>query len=247
MSIIVGREKEKKVLDQLYDSRQPEFLAVYGRRRIGKTFLIRNFFKDRGFFFEITGSALATPKEQLSRFQRELSALFQTEGAGLDCKDWSEALHHLQVFLKKIPKTQKVTIFFDELPWLCKHSDFLSALEYCWNRHLSEMSNILLIVCGSAAHWMLHNIVNNRGGLYGRLTGQMNLAPFSLFEVENYLFANGIQLPRKQICELYMTTGGVAKYLSYVKPGFSAAQTVNQLCFRLQSPLEPTSIIHNIM
>jgi hypothetical protein len=239
MSSIIGRENEKKVLEELYTSSESEFLAVYGRRRIGKTYLIRQFFKRKGFFFEITGSALATPKEQIARFQREYGALFQPEGEVLSFKDWSEALHQLQLSLRQLTDNQKVTLFFDELPWLCKGSDFLSALEYCWNRHLSDMPNVLLIVCGSAAHWMLHNIVNNRGGLYGRLTAQMNLAPFSLSETETYLHAMDVKLPRKQICELYMTTGGVAKYLSYVKSGFSVSQTVNQLCFRPQSPLLP--------
>jgi len=239
MSEIIARQEEIEKLEKLYNSNQSEFLAVYGRYRIGKTFLIRQFFKNKGFFFEITGSALAAPKEQLFRFQRELTALFQPEGTSLDFNDWSEGLHHLQLFLRKLPKTQRIILFFDELPWLSMGSDFLSALEYCWNRHLSDMPNILLIVCGSAAHWMLHNIVNNRGGLYGRLTSQIHLAPFSLAETETYLLAKNVKLPRKQICELFMTTGGVAKYLSYAKPGFSAAQIVNQLCFRPQSPLLP--------
>lgn len=239
MDTIIGRKKEKQQLEELYTSDQPEFLAVYGRRRIGKTFLIRQFFKNKGLFFEITGSALATSKEQIARFQREMSALFHSEGASTTLNNWSEALHHLQLSLSKIPGNQRIILFFDELPWLCKDSEFLSALEYCWNRHLSDMRNILLITCGSAAHWMLHNIVNNRGGLYGRLTAQMHLAPFSLTETEIYLASKNIHLPRKQICELFMTTGGVAKYLSYVKPGFSAAQLVNQLCFQPQSPLLP--------
>ena len=159
MSEIIGREKEIKLLEELHNSSQPEFLAVYGRRRIGKTFLVRQFFKSKGFFFEITGSALATPGEQLTRFHRELHALFQPEGMPLDFNDWSGGLHHLQLFLRKLPKNQQITLFFDELPWLCKNSDFLSALEYLWNRHLSDMPNVLLIVCGSAAYWMLHNIV----------------------------------------------------------------------------------------
>jgi uncharacterized protein len=133
---------------------------------------------------------------------------------------------------------ERIVLFFDELPWLASpRSEFLSALNYFWNRHASRMSNVLLIVCGSAASWMIKKVINNRGGLHGRLSAQMRLLPFTLAETEQYLLTYGTELPRKQICELYMVLGGVPKYLSYIQRGHSATQIINALCFTAQAPL----------
>ena len=236
--MIVGRLHEKRVLEKLYDSRSSEFLAVYGRRRVGKTFLISQFFKDRGLYFEITGSKGSATKEQIGNFHREFVALFKPEGKYPIPKNWSEALHNLLESLKKIDVEQKIILFFDELPWLAtQKSGFLSALDYFWNRHFSRMPNVLLIICGSAASWMIKKVVNDKGGLHGRLSAEMRLSPFSIGEVAEYLQSNQIDLPKKQIVELYMATGGVPKYLRHVERGKSSAQIINALCFMPQSPL----------
>jgi len=131
-----------------------------------------------------------------------------------------------------------VILFFDELPWLSTpKSGFLQALDYFWNRHASRMTNVLLIICGSAATWMIKKVINDRGGLYGRLSAEMRLQPFTLSEVEEYFLSRQISLIRKQIVEIYMATGGVPKYLSFVERGKSSAQNINSLCFNPQSPL----------
>ncbi len=238
MKKIIGREEEIELLDRLYSSKQAEFLAVYGRRRIGKTFLITEFFEGKGVFFEITGSATATTREQLLRFHRELCGLFKKEKKSKPPKNWEEAFVQLKKELDQLKVKQKIVLFFDELPWLASpNSKFLSALDYFWNRHLSRMDNILLIVSGSSASWMIHQVLNDKGGLYGRLSAHLRLRPFNLHEVEQFLISKGIQLSRKQICEIYMITGGVPKYLSYLKPGYSFAQQIQLLCFNPQSPL----------
>ena len=236
--MIIGRETELKILRKLYTSKKAEFLAVYGRRRIGKTYLITEYFKDKGIFFEVTGSPNASSSEHLLNFHREFCALFKKEDTQAQPKDWSEAFFRLQNILKEYSHVPKITIFFDEMPWLSgKGSKFLSALDYFWNRHASRMPNVLLIVCGSAASWMIHNVIHNKGGLYGRLSAKMNLRPFQLKEVEEYLQAQNIQLSRKQICQLYMVTGGVPKYLSLLERGNSATQLIQELCFTPQAPL----------
>lgn len=223
--MIIGREKEKEILRRLFQSKKSEFLALYGRRRVGKTFLITEFFKDKGIFFEVTGLPNATTDEDLMNFHREFCALFKKENKEEPPKDWSEAFYRLQMMLKEFSKTSKIIIFFDEMPWLASNrSNFLSALDYFWNRHASRMGNILLIVCGSAASWMIHNVIHNKGGLYGRLSAQIRLLPFKLAEVELFLKQENIDLSRKQICELYLVTGGVPKYLSHLPRGNSAAQ-----------------------
>lgn len=235
MEFFFGREQEKKQLQELYDSGKAEFIAIYGRRRVGKTYLVNDFFKDKGIYFEITGSKKAPKSEQLSNFYRELTSLFPEENSCEKPKDWGQALNLLQVAIQKIPKTQKVILFFDELPWLAApRSGFLRALDYFWNRHISRMGNVKLIVCGSAAAWMIHHIIHDKGGLYGRLSSQIRLEPFTLIEVENLLHAKCINLDRKQLITLYMAIGGIPKYLNFVKPGLSVVQMVNDFCFKPQ-------------
>lgn len=235
MDFFFGRENEKKLLKELYESDRPEFLAIYGRRRVGKTYLVNEFFRGKGVYFEITGSKKAPKSEQLANFYREFISLFQNEEAAIPPKDWGEALNLLKTALSKIPETQKVILFFDELPWLSSpRSGFLRALDYFWNRHLSRMRNVKLIVCGSAASWMIHHVINDKGGLYGRLSAQMRLEPFTLTEVENLLIAKGIRLDRKQLITLYISIGGIPKYLNFVKPGMSTAQMLNEFCFNSQ-------------
>lgn len=230
-----GRETEKKQLNELYTSDRAEFLAIYGRRRVGKTYLITEYFKDKGVYFEITGSNKASKSEQLKNFYREFTALFSNQEARKPPSDWGEALHLLKEAITKIPNTQKVILFFDELPWLASpRSGFLAALDYFWNRHISRMKNVKLIVCGSAASWMIHHIIQDKGGLYGRLSYQMRLEPFTLAEVEQLLSIKGIRLDRKQLITLYMAIGGIPKYLNFVKPGLSSSQLIDELCFKPQ-------------
>ncbi len=236
MKTLIGREAEIEVLDRLFQSENAEFLAIYGRRRVGKTFLVTQHFKDRGIFFEITGAPNATTKEQLLNFHDEFCALFKREKK--PPKTWAEAFGRLRDAIKEISPSKKVILFFDELPWLAStRSRFLQALDYNWNRHFSRMPNVLLIVCGSSAFWMVSQIINNKGGLYGRLSAHLRISPFSLSTTEKYLQSRGIQLPQAQICEIYMITGGVPKYLSYLEPGQSAAQCIHSLCFTPQAPL----------
>lgn len=129
-------------------------------------------------------------------------------------------------------------LFFDELPWLAsKRAGFMPALEQVWNQYFSKLNNVLVVLCGSAAHWMIRRVVNNRGGLYGRLSEVIKLKPFSLAESEAFLQSRNVHLSRKALGELYMTTGGIAKYLSLVQPGESVAQAVNRLCFQAQGQL----------
>lgn len=235
MEFFFGREKEKKHLQELYDSEKAEFMAIYGRRRVGKTFLVSEFFKDKGVYFEITGSKKAPKSEQIRNFHREFIALFPEENNVDPPKDWGDALNRLQLALQKLPHTQKVVLFFDELPWLAApRSGFLRALDYFWNRHISRMNNVKLIVCGSAASWMIHHVIDDKGGLYGRLSSQMRLEPFTLTEVEHLLIARGIKLDRKQLITLYMAIGGIPKYLNFVKQGSSVMQMINDFCFKPQ-------------
>lgn len=236
--IIIGREEELEILEDIYDSNEPEFLAVYGRRRIGKTFLISEFFKNKGVYFEITGMKNGSTAEQLFQFAYEFSRQFN-EGIRIPTpKNWGEALSLLHEAIEKVEKDKKIILFFDEVPWLASpRSKFLNALEHFWNRYLSRNKNVVMIICGSSASWIISNIINNKGGLHGRVTRKMRLLPFTLSETEKYLKSRQIELDRKQVIDLYMVMGGVPKYLSYAQRGKSATQIINEVCFTLNGGL----------
>ena len=235
---LIGRQAELQVLEKLYKSNQAEFLAIYGRRRVGKTFLIREFFKNKGIFFSLTGVKDASMKKQLQNFSEELEQTLGVAASDKTLKDWQEAFSLLRKSIEAVKSSKRIVVFLDELPWLATpRSGFLSDLDHLWNRYLSADNRIILIVCGSAASWMIQKIVSNKGGLHGRLTAQIRLAPFSLSETEIFLKSRKITLGRKQIVELYMALGGVAKYLSYIEGGKSPAQIIQELCFSSEGRL----------
>jgi AAA+ ATPase superfamily predicted ATPase len=235
---IIGRGKELEILQGIYESTEPQFLAVYGRRRIGKTYLISEFFKMKGVYFEITGMKEGSTSEQLFQFAYEFSRQFNEGKRIAPPKNWAMALNLLHEAIERIEKGTKIILFFDEVPWLASpRSKFLNALEHFWNRYISRNKNVILIICGSSASWIIRNIINNKGGLHGRVTGKIRLLPFTLQETEEYLQSRHIQLDRKQIIDIYMAMGGVPKYLSYIPRGKSAAQIINDVCFSLNGGL----------
>jgi len=229
---IFARERELKLLEKVYSSGKAEFLAVYGRRRVGKPFLIREFFKDRGLYFALTGIKNASRRKQLKNFSIEFERVFGSLSKNGAPKDWLEALTQLRKAIQSVKGTERITLFFDELPWLATpRSEFLQDLDHFWNRYMSEDARVILIVCGSAASWMIKKIVQDKGGLHGRLTATIRLMPFSLKETEEFLAKQGVTLTRRAIIDVYMAIGGIPKYLTYVQKGQSAMQVVNQLCF----------------
>lgn len=235
--MISGRKKEIVSLNKLYESNNAEFLAIYGRRRIGKTFLIKEIFKNKDFYFEITGQNKAKKSEQLRAFFLEFKSLFSDAEYKKPPKDWFEAFEWLKALLEKRNNNTKAVIFLDELPWLASSkSSFLEALDYFWNRHFSRL-NVLLIICGSAASWMIKKVINDKGGLHGRLSAIMPLKAFTIEETERFLLDKNIYLKRKQIIELYLSIGGVAKYLTQVSSGKSPSQVINSICFSNQGML----------
>ncbi len=228
---ILAREREVKILEKLYSSGQPEFLAIYGRRRIGKTFLIRQFFKEKGIYFEVTGIKNGSYKHQLYSFTVEFARVFGNKPSR-KITNWLEAFDELRIALNHSQHKGRIILFFDELPWLAtSKSNFVQSLDHFWNRYMSDDPRIILVVCGSAASWMIKKIICDKGGLHGRLTEKIRLLPFDLHETERFLLNRGVALDRKQLIELYMAIGGVAKYLTYVERGRSSLQEVNRICF----------------
>jgi uncharacterized protein len=229
MPAIVGRKKETTYLKGLLHSDQPAFVAIYGRRRVGKTFLIREAF-DNQFTFQLTGLANADTHIQLTNFYLALRKI-NTTLAETPPDNWLSAFDQLIGYLEK-RKDKKKVVFFDELPWLDRpKSGFLQALEHFWNSWASGRKDMVLIVCGSAASWMIHKLINNKGGLHNRVTKRLKIAPFTLKECEEFLRARNNVLDRYQVIQLYMVMGGIPFYWDAVVNGRSASQNIEDICF----------------
>jgi AAA+ ATPase superfamily predicted ATPase len=231
MQKIIGREFEINKLTELWAKDRSDFVAVYGRRRVGKTFLIRNALSGK-ITFHITGMAASPMAHQLGNFHAELAKRSQERSSLQPAKDWLGAFRQLSEWLEQQGGDKKKVIFLDELPWLdTRNSGFLSALEHFWNHWASARNDILLIVCGSAASWMLNHIIRNRGGLHNRITERIRLEPFSIRECEIYFREKNAIFDRYQLLQLYMAFGGIPYYLDRVDPSLSALQNINRLCF----------------
>lgn len=229
---IIGREKEKETLKRLIESKKPEFAVVYGRRRVGKTYLIKQFF-DGKFAFYATGVFGHTMKEELASFDYFLRQYGAPQGTS--SPDWFAAFQTLQDLLdaKKSPKSRrKRVIFLDEVPWMdTKRSNFKAALDLFWNGYASSQSDLLLIVCGSATSWIINNLLTGRGGFYNRVTKQIHLTPFSLGETKLLSDYLGLKLSDDQLFEGYMVFGGVPFYWGMLDGAKSISQNIQDLCF----------------
>lgn len=230
MNKIIGRKRELDLLKKLGDSETPTFLAVYGRRRVGKTFLIRKAF-DNQFDFYLTGMYNVNLSQQLANFHAALLKYDPLANEKEPATDWFMAFQQLIALLESSKRVKKI-VFLDELPWLdTAQSNFVSALEHFWNSWASARNDVMLVVCGSAAGWMINKLINNRGGLYNRVTHRIKLEPFSLKECEEFLKYKSGVFDKYQIVQLYMVLGGIPFYLEQVDPKESAAQNINRLCF----------------
>lgn len=232
---LIGREDQVSELREYAASPRSEFIAVYGRRRVGKTFLVRKTFDDK-FAFYITGMHGASKLEQLSNFALTLQRYTGSEKTEVP-SNWVFAFDALAKYLENAGEGKKI-LFFDELPWMeTQKSGFISALENFWNSWAVLRNDILLIVCGSATSWIINNIIRNRGGLHNRVTHQMRVEPFHLKECEQYFKAFGFRMSRMQIAEAYMVMGGIPYYFSLMNPKKSLTQNIDALFFNSGSTL----------
>jgi len=229
---LIGRDRERNKIDKLLASSSAEFLAIYGRRRIGKTFLIRQYLKSQ-IVFSFTGSFETNTDIQLSNFFREYTNRTQGQKETNPPQNWNTAFSYLADYLKLLQhRKKKIVVFIDELPWLDRpKSGFVSALEYFWNQHVSNMNNVLLIVCGSAASWMQKKLLKAKGGLHNRITARIKLMPFDLYETELFCKNKNLKLSKYQIIQIYMAMGGVPFYLNELSTGKSAEQLIDEICF----------------
>ncbi|MBR1786814.1 MAG: AAA family ATPase [Paludibacteraceae bacterium] len=232
--MLIGREQQQQLLLSLLDKDDSQFVAIYGRRRVGKTYLIRETYNTR-IVFQHTGLQKVDKKGQLKEFKRSL------QNAGMSniphISDWSDAFFALEQFLQTRSGEKKV-VFIDELPWMdTPKSNLVSALDHFWNSWASARKDIILIICGSATSWIISKIVKNYGGLHNRLTRQIYLEPFTLRECEKYAIANNLGMSRRNILDTYMVMGGIPYYWQFLQKEYSPAQNISRLFFEKSSPL----------
>ncbi|MCR4909472.1 MAG: ATP-binding protein [Lachnospiraceae bacterium] len=233
--MIVNREKEMDLLKAAVRDDYSHFIAVYGRRRIGKTFLVREAFGYR-FTFQHAGLSKGGLKEQLFGFEASIMNAGGVPSA--DPKNWLEAFEDLKELIRESKEERKV-IFIDELSWMdTQNSDLMTALENFWNGWASARRDVILIICSSATSWMLEKVIHNKGGLYNRLTEKIRLDTFTLGECEKFLQEEGMKLNRDQILQFYMVFGGVPFYWTFIEKGSSIPRNIDRILFEENAPLK---------
>ena len=234
---MIGRKEETKALKKILRKRSSSFVAITGRRRVGKTFLIDNFYKDY-ICFRITGIQNASQETQIINFVTKL-AEFTNSKIVITPKNWQEVFLLLKQYLSSLDKRRKRVIFLDELPWIASEkSNFLQILAHLWNDYLSKENHFVLVVCGSASSWLTKNIVNDTGGLHNRLSDIIHLMPFNLAETSEYLHSLNIKLSQQEISKVYMTFGGVPFYLQQIDRGEGSASAIERICFKNDGALK---------
>lgn len=231
---IIGREYETGLIEKYCDSPKAELVAVYGRRRVGKTFLVKQYFDNR-FDFYFTGSFETARNIQLKLFKQELERYSKQKRTVP--KDWFEAFAQLREYLSSLDK-ERIVVFLDELPWLdTPKSNFLAAFSYFWNSWGANNPKLKLFVCGSATTWMISRLIGDKGGMHGRVNRQIYLRPFTLNETEKFLQSKGIEWTRYQVAEIYMAMGGIPYYLDMLDASLSPSQNIDYLFFHEGAPL----------
>lgn len=227
---IIGRIKEKVDMKSYLNDNKAHLLAIIGRRRVGKTFLIREVYKENKVF-EMTGLKDADLHNQLINFSLQMNEYFNSKEQYDKPDNWLIALNQLSNSISNLRTNQKPVVFFDEVPWIAsKRSGFTEALAHWWNNWASQQ-NIIVVLCGSAASWMLEHIVNAKGGLHNRINKLITLMPFTLAETKEFLEEKGIKISHYQIVQLYLAMGGIPHYLEQINKGKSAAQNIQEMCF----------------
>ncbi len=229
--MIVGREREIKTLNRMLNSTSSELIAVYGRRRVGKTYLIREVYKEP-MVFEVTGLYKGNKRDQLSHFYRKLQGASPRMKGFKVPKNWFEAFEQLAFYLNGLKSKKKKVIFIDEFPWMATaRSNFLMAFENFWNDYCTRRRDLVVVICGSAASYMVNKIIKNKGGLHNRLSSKIRLEPFSLGEMELFLKRKGGDFTRYDILQLYMVLGGVPQYINMLDKEENVPQNIDRLCF----------------
>lgn len=227
---MVGREEQIRKMKDLLNSGKSEFLAVTGRRRVGKTYLIDTVYKKQ-ICFSLIGIQNGTMNEQLLNFRIKLTEYSETQILSSP-QNWQEAFFYLKTYLSSLDKKSKKVIFLDEVPWMhTPKSNFIQMLAHLWNDYLSKEKHFILVICGSATSWITNKIVKDKGGLHNRLSEIINLSPFNLYDTKRFLKSKNIRLNDREIVNIYMVMGGIPYYLEHIRSGENSTTAIERLCF----------------
>lgn len=231
MDKIIGREKELNTLKKAIESDKSELIAIYGRRRIGKTFLIREAYKDETIF-DVTGVPDGNYQEQLSNFHKKIIGRSKSLANSEVPSNWQEAFDLLSQYIDKLRSVKKKVLFIDEFPWMhTQRSKFISFFAHFWNDYCTKRSDLIVVICGSAASFMINKVIKDKKGLHNRITHRIRLSPFNLYETKEFLKSKRVNLSDYDYLQIYMAMGGVPYYLEKIQPGDSVATAINRLCF----------------
>lgn len=228
---MIGRKEELETLQYLLESREAEFLAVTGRRRVGKTFLIDTFFEDQ-ICFKMTGIQNQGNSAQLLNFAAKLSE-YDDDFDVIPPENWQWAFINLKKYLKKLPTDRKQVIFIDELPWVASTDrSFVQMLAHLWNDYISRQPHFILVICGSATSWIVHKVIDDPGGMHNRITRRIHVEPFTLAEAKSFLHAQGVMFRNQEVAKVYMALGGIPYYLRYFKSSDTFMTGIHRICLR---------------
>lgn len=234
---VIGRNEEIRLLEKFLNTQKSEFVAIYGRRRVGKSYLVEEVYRDK-IVFRAIGSYIKD-KDDKSYKQIQLDHFYESlldQGVSEETPrptNWREAFRLLRKYLEGVRSKRRV-VFLDELPWLAgpQSSELITELGYFWNSWADRQRNIVLVVCGSATSWMLDNVIRDYGGLHGRLTGTIKLLPFTLKECEMYFVNRGFHLSRYETAVAYMAFGGIPYYLDRIDNEKNLSENIDDFFFK---------------
>lgn len=228
---MIGRREQKALMKEALELKKSSFIAVTGRRRVGKTYLVREIYKPH-YCFSITGIQNGPMKMQIANFLHKIEEYSETNLATKTINNWQEVFFVFKNYLKSLPNNKKQVIFIDELPWIATaKSGFIQLLAHLWNDYLSEEKHFILVICGSSTSWITKKIINDRGGFHNRVTIPIHLKPFTIAETKQFLEEKNIQFTDTGISEIYMVLGGIPYYLEQIKKGESPTKAIERLCF----------------
>jgi AAA+ ATPase superfamily predicted ATPase len=231
MNRIIGREKQIELLKNALISDKSELIAIYGRRRVGKTFLIRETYA-KEIILEISGIPDGSLNDQLINFYNEISKKFKKFLKKEPLKNWMEAFNMLGEYIDSLKSTKKV-VFIDEFPWMYTHkSKFVQMFGHFWNSYCAKRNDLVVVICGSSASFMVNKVINDRKGLHNRISIPIRLLPFNLYETELFLKSKKVHLDRYAYLQLYMAIGGIPHYLDKIQQGDSVPVAIDRLCFQ---------------
>ncbi len=227
--MFIGRTYELQQLQDKYNTNKSELVAIYGRRRIGKSSLVEKFAEDKEFFYKFEGIEGENTKGQMTTFAKILGNYVDDSFLDkIDFDSWHGLFQYLtERLVDNKNRQKKLVLFFDEIQWMAVRRDrMISIIKYFWDNFWKNM-NVVLILCGSIASFMVKRIIHSKA-LYGRITLEILLKGLWPDEAAKFF---GNKRSNEEILKYLLVLGGVPRYLEEINLNRSFNQNINTLCF----------------